>query len=332
MNMGSKKERTFTKAEEIERSLDTEFKYEIWRKFIAALGEYKLVLPHDKICVCISGGKDSILMGLLFKHLKKYSSVPFDVEFLVMNPGYNELNLQIIKNNLQTLEIPARIIETDIFDIANSTAESPCYLCAKMRRGALYRIAKSLGCNKIALGHHYDDVIETTLMNMLNSGSFQTMLPKLHSDHYEGMEIIRPLYLIREQSILDWKKFNKLTFIQCACRFTENCSVCDNGSGGSQRQKTKILIKQLMNTYSPMVEKNIFKAGSNVVLDKVLGYKEDGEYHSYLDTYEEDGKELNEKIAKYLLEEKAVSKALAEHRELKEDDTFYDKFKDTISK
>ena len=330
--MGSKKERTFSKAEQIERSLDTEFKYEIWRKFIAALGEYKLVLPGDKVCVCISGGKDSMLMGLLFKHLKKYSSVPFDVEFLVMNPGYNELNLQIIKNNLQTLEIPARIVETDIFDIANSTSESPCYLCAKMRRGALYRIAKSLGCNKIALGHHYDDVIETTLMNMLNSGSFQTMLPKLHSDHYEGMEIIRPLYLIREQSILDWKKYNKLTFIQCACRFTENCSVCDNGSGGSQRQKTKILIQQLMNTYSPMVEKNIFKAGGNVVLDKVLGYKEDGIYHSYLDEYKEDGEKLNKKIIAYNLETKAVDKAKSEHREFKEDDTFFDKFKDTINK
>lgn len=325
--MPSKKERILTRSEAIERSLDTEFKYPIWRRFIAALGNYKLILPNDKICVCISGGKDSMLMGLLFKHLKKYSSIPFDVEFLVMNPGYNELNLQIIKNNLQTLEIPARIIETDIFDIANSTDESPCYLCARMRRGALYRIAKSLGCNKIALGHHYDDVIETTLMNMLNSGSFQTMLPKLHSDHYEGMEIIRPLYLIREESILEWKKFNKLTFIQCACRFTENCSICDNGSGGSQRAKTKTLIKQLMKTYSPMVEKNIFKAGSNVVLDKVLGYKKDGKYIDYLDNYEEDGIKLNKRINDFELESKAVSKAQNEHRELKEDDTFYNRFK-----
>lgn len=268
-----------------------------------------------------------MLMGLLFKHLKKYSSVPFDVEFLVMNPGYSELNLQIIKNNLQTLQIPARIVETDIFDIANSTSESPCYLCARMRRGALYRIAKSLGCNKIALGHHYDDVIETTLMNMLNSGSFQTMLPKLHSDHYEGMEIIRPLYLVREESILEWKKFNKLTFIQCACRFTENCSICDNGSGGSQRQKTKALIKQLMVTYSPMVEKNIFKAGGNVILDKVLGYKEEGVYHDYLETYEEDGAKINQKISSLNLEKVAVDKAENEHRALKEDDTFYNRFK-----
>lgn len=330
--MPSKKERILTREEAIERSLDTEFKYTIWRRFIAALGNYQLVQAGDKICVCISGGKDSMLMGLLFKHLKKYSSVPFDVEFLVMNPGYNDLNLQIIKNNLQTLEIPARIVETDIFDIANSTSESPCYLCAKMRRGALYRIAKGLGCNKIALGHHYDDVIETTLMNMLNSGSFQTMLPKLHSDHYEGMEIIRPLYLIREENILAWKKFNKLTFIQCACRFTENCSVCDNGSGGSQRQKTKMLIKELLKNYSPMVEKNIFKAGGNVVEDKVLGYKKDGIYHNYLDTYEEDGKKINERIKSYSLEEKAVSKAESEHRELREDDTFLDKFKDTIQK
>lgn len=325
--MPSKKERILTREEAIERSLDTEFRYTIWRRFIAALGNYKLILPGDKICVCISGGKDSMLMGLLFKHLKKYSSVPFDVEFLVMNPGYSELNLQIIKNNLQTLQIPARIVETDIFDIANSTSESPCYLCARMRRGALYRIAKSLGCNKIALGHHYDDVIETTLMNMLNSGSFQTMLPKLHSDHYEGMEIIRPLYLIREESILEWKKFNKLTFIQCACRFTENCSICDNGSGGSQRQKTKALIKQLMVTYSPMVEKNIFKAGGNVVLDKVLGYKEEGVYHDYLEAYEEDGARINQKISSLNLEKAAVDKAENEHRALKEDDTFYNRFK-----
>lgn len=325
--MPSKKERILTREEAVERSLDTEFRYTIWRRFIAALGNYQLILPGDKICVCISGGKDSMLMGLLFKHLKKYSSVPFDVEFLVMNPGYSELNLQIIKNNLQTLQIPARIVETDIFDIANSTSESPCYLCARMRRGALYRIAKSLGCNKIALGHHYDDVIETTLMNMLNSGSFQTMLPKLHSDHYEGMEIIRPLYLVREESILEWKKFNKLTFIQCACRFTENCSICDNGSGGSQRQKTKALIKQLMVTYSPMVEKNIFKAGGNVVLDKVLGYKEEGIYHDYLETYEEDGARINQKISSLNLEKAAVDKAENEHRALKEDDTFYNRFK-----
>ena len=325
--MPSKKERILTREEAIERSLDTEFRYTIWRRFIAALGNYKLILPGDKICVCISGGKDSMLMGLLFKHLKKYSSVPFDVEFLVMNPGYSELNLQIIKNNLQTLQIPARIVETDIFDIANSTSESPCYLCARMRRGALYRIAKSLGCNKIALGHHYDDVIETTLMNMLNSGSFQTMLPKLHSDHYEGMEIIRPLYLVREESILEWKKFNKLTFIQCACRFTENCSICDNGSGGSQRQKTKALIKQLMVTYSPMVEKNIFKAGGNVVLDKVLGYKEEGVYHDYLEAYEEYCARINQKISSLNLEKAAVDKAENEHRALKEDDTFYNRFK-----
>lgn len=325
--MPSKKERILTREEAVERSLDTEFRYTIWRRFIAALGNYQLILPGDKICVCISGGKDSMLMGLLFKHLKKYSSIPFGVEFLVMNPGYSELNLQIIKNNLQTLQIPARIVETDIFDIANSTSESPCYLCARMRRGALYRIAKSLGCNKIALGHHYDDVIETTLMNMLNSGSFQTMLPKLHSDHYEGMEIIRPLYLVREESILEWKKFNKLTFIQCACRFTENCSICDNGSGGSQRQKTKALIKQLMVTYSPMVEKNIFKAGGNVVLDKVLGYKEEGVYHDYLEAYEEDGARINQKISSLNLEKAAVDKAKNEHRALKEDDTFYNRFK-----
>ena len=205
-----------TPSQQIERSLDCEFKFNIWHKFIEALGEYKLVNEGDKVAVCISGGKDSMLLGLLFKHLKRYSKVHFDVEYIVMNPGYNEENFSLIKKNLELLDIPARIYFTDIFDIANSTSEKPCYLCAKMRRGALYRIAKEMGCNKIALGHHYDDVIETTLMNMLNSGSFQTMLPKLHSTHFAGMEIIRPLYLVREEDILAFRDFNHLRFIQCA--------------------------------------------------------------------------------------------------------------------
>lgn len=310
------------RSEQIERTLVKEFDFKIWRKFIKAIAEYKLVLAGDRICVCISGGKDSMLMALLFKHLKRYSEVPFEVRYLVMNPGYNDLNLQVIKNNLKTLEIPASIVETDIFDIANSTSEKPCYLCAKMRRGALYRIAKSWGCNKIALGHHYDDVIETTLMNMLNSGSFQTMLPKLHSDHYEGMEIIRPLYLIREEDIIAWKTFNHLRFIQCACRFTENCAICDNGGGGSQRYATKLLIQELKEKYSPMVEKNIFRAASNVNLDMILGYKKDGNMVSFLDHYDEEGERNNERIRAEGIEIKAESKARAIHRPLVEDDTF----------
>lgn len=271
---------------EIERSLITTYRYDIWGKFIKAIKLYQLIQENDKICVCISGGKDSMLMAKLFMHLHSYSEIKFDVKYLVMDPGYNEINLQTIKNNLQIMNIPAKIVNTDIFEIANSQIESPCYLCAKMRRGALYRIAKDLGCNKIALGHHYDDVIETTLMNMLNAGSFQTMLPKLHSDNYQGMEVIRPMYLIREADIIKFKNYNKLTFIQCACRFTEQCGICDNGGTGSMRYKTKKLIKQLVKEYSPVVEKTIFKAASNVNMDMILGYKKDGKMHSFLENYD----------------------------------------------
>ena len=323
-----KNKRVLSKSEEIERSLITTYKYRIWRKFTKANIIYDLIHENDKICCCISGGKDSMLMALLFKHLQKYSEFPFEVEYLVMNPGYNEINFQIIKNNLKLLEIPAHIVYTDIFDIANSTDHKPCYLCAKMRRGALYRIAKDLGCNKIALGHHYDDVIETTLMNMLNAGSFQTMLPKLHSDHYEGMEVIRPMYLIREKDILDFKRYNHLTFIQCACRFTENCSICDNGSGGSQRARTKQLIAQLVKDYSPVVEKNIFMAAGNVNLDMVLGYKEEGREHSFLDDYDEKSKKMDETIKKSGIETESLEKAKKEHRELRMDDSFLPSKKD----
>lgn len=314
-----------TEAEKIERSLITTYKFRIWQKFTKAIIIYKLIEPNDTICCCISGGKDSMLMGLLFKHLKRYSTIPFEVKYLVMNPGYNDINFQVIKNNLKILDMPATIVKTDIFDIANSTDRKPCYLCAKMRRGALYRIAKDLGCNKIALGHHYDDVIETTLMNMLNAGSFQTMLPKLHSDHYENMQIIRPLYLVREADIIDFKRYNNLTFIQCACRFTENCSICDNGSGGSQRVKTKYLINKLMKEYSPMVEKNIFKAATNANTDMLLGYKKDGKTYSFLDNYEEIGKEINKKIVEENLEGQAVDKAKREHQEFEIDTSFVTK-------
>lgn len=271
---------------EIERSIIKQYRGALWAKFIKAVKEYELIKPNDHICVCISGGKDSMLMAKLFQELKRHSDFEFDVTYLVMNPGYNEINKQVILNNLKLLEIPAVIKETDIFEIANSQDKNPCYLCAKMRRGALYRIASDLGCNKIALGHHYDDVIETILMNMLNAGSFQTMLPKLHSSNYEGMELIRPMYLIRERDILRWKNYNNLQFIQCACRFTENCATCDNGSGGSQRAATKKLIHELLD-YNPNVEKNIFKSAENVNLDKLLGYKLNGEIHSYIDEYDE---------------------------------------------
>ena len=275
--------------QEIERTIIKTYRSGLWTKFVKAIKEFQLIKENDHICVCISGGNDSMLMAKLFQELKRHSDFNFDVTYLVMNPGYNEINLQVIKNNLELLNIPAIIKNTDIFEIANAQEKNPCYLCAKMRRGALYKLAKELGCNKIALGHHYDDVIETILMNMLNSGSFQTMLPKLHSQNYEGMELIRPMYYIREKDIIRWKKFNELQFIQCACRFTENCAICDNGGGGSQRYATKKLIEDLQ-SYNPMIEKNIFKSAMNVNLDKIIAYKEKGEIHSFLDDYDKEDK------------------------------------------
>ena len=266
----------------IERSIIKTYRSKLWGPFIKALKEYELLSPGDNVCVCMSGGKDSVLMAKLFQELKRHSDFEFDVKFLVMNPGYNDINLQVIKNNLDLLQIPAEIVETDIFEIANIQEKNPCYLCAKMRRGALYKIAKSMGCNKIALGHHFDDVIETTLMNMLNVGSFQTMLPKLHSQNYEGMELIRPLYLIREKDILNWKKYNSLEFIACACKLIDGMQ---NDRISSQRQNTKILIKELTK-YNPFVEKNIFKSATNVYMDKILGWKKDDKTYSYLDFYE----------------------------------------------
>ena len=267
----------------IERSIITTYRGKIWSKFIKALKEYQLLKENDVVCVCISGGKDSMLMAKLFQELKKHSDFPFEVKYLVMNPGYNEVNLNKIKENIELMKVPAEIVDTDIFEIADMQKKSPCYLCAKMRRGALYKIAKSMGCNKIALGHHYDDVIETTLMNMLNVGSFQTMLPKLHSQNYEGMELIRPLYLVREKDIVAWKNYNKLEFIACACKLTEGVARNDLSS---MRAKTKDLIKELM-SYNKFVEKNIFVSTTNVYIDKILGYKKGDKNISFLDAYDE---------------------------------------------
>ena len=280
--------RELTRLQQIERSIISTYRGKLWAPFIKALKEYELVKPGDKVCVCISGGKDSMLMAKLFQELKKHSDFDFDVKYLVMNPGYNDINLQMIKNNLEILDIPAEIHDTDIFDIANNTDKSPCYLCARMRRGALYKLAQNMGCNKIALGHHYDDVIETFLMSILNNGSVQTMLPKLHSENYGGMEVIRPLYLIRQRDIITWKNQNNLKFIQCACRFTENCAVCDNGGGGSKRLETRYMIADLEKK-NPIIVKNIFKAQSNIKLDMLLGYKQDGVYHNFLDDYDSKG-------------------------------------------
>ncbi|MBP5445187.1 MAG: hypothetical protein J6Y28_03350 [Acholeplasmatales bacterium] len=277
--------RELTRQQQIERSIITTYRSKLWAPFIKAIKDYELIKPNDVVCACISGGKDSMLLAKLFQELKKHSDFDFEVKYLVMNPGYNEANLEYTKKNLEILGIPAVIVETNIFEVANAQEKNMCYLCAKMRRGALYRIAQDMGCNKIALGHHYDDVIETILMNMLNTGSFQTMLPKLHSDNYEGMELIRPLYLIREKDIKTWAKANGLRFLMCACRFTEACSV-DNEINASKRLTTKNLIQELKKHYSDTVEENIFSAATNVNMDKIIGYKKDGIRHTFLEEYE----------------------------------------------
>lgn len=270
----------------IERSIIKKFRKVIWNPFIIAIKKYRLVNAGDKIAVCISGGKDSMLMAKLLQELKKYSEVPFELEFVVMDPGYNEINRQKIESNAALLNIPIKIFETDIFDVANKTVKSPCYLCARMRRGHLYKIAKDLGCNKIALGHHFDDVIETTLIGMFYGSQLQSMPPKLHSTNFEGMELIRPLYCVHESAIISWQKYNQLEFIQCACRFTENISNSDNKIGSSKRQEIKELIKTLKKT-NPNVDKNIFNSIHSVSLDTMVGYKSKGVEHSFLDDYDE---------------------------------------------
>ena len=271
------------RSDEFEQSITRRYRARLWSRFIKAIREFDLIKPNDKICVCISGGKDSMVLAKLFLQLKKHSEFEFDCEFVVMNPGYNQTNLDLIKFNLDKLKIPAKIYETNIFEVAYSQTRSPCFLCAKMRRGALYDIAKKLGCNKIALGHHFDDVIETTLMNMLNVGSFQTMMPKLHSTNFEGMELIRPLYFIRERDIIAWKKYHDLQFLQCACRLTEESKVDESAS---QRLQTKKLIKSLL-SYNKQVEMNIYRATENVNIEALLGYKDKNGKHYFLDDYED---------------------------------------------
>lgn len=271
---------------EIEKSLQKKFKREIFNKFTKALNKYDLLQEGDKVAVCISGGKDSMLMAKLFQELKRYNKFEFDLVFLVMDPGYNEINRQVIENNAKLMDIPLTIFNTNIFDAVFKVEKSPCYLCARMRRGHLYKKAKELGCNKIALGHHYDDVIETILMGMLYGAQVQTMMPKLHSKNFEGMELIRPMYLIREDDIIKWRNFNNLNFIQCACRFTDTCSMSGDGSGGSKRMEIKRWIRQLKET-NPYVESNIFRSVENVNLTTIISYKENEVEHHFLETYNE---------------------------------------------
>ena len=272
---------------DVELSIRKKFKKSIWCRFTKAINEYKLVNSGDRIAVCISGGKDSMLMAKLFQELKRHDKFPFEVRFLVMDPGYSPANRRLIEENAASMSIPIEIFESDIFESVFNIEKNPCYICARMRRGYLYSRAKALGCNKIALGHHFDDVIETILMGMLYGGQVQTMMPKLHSTNFEGMELIRPLYLVREADIKHWRDYNGLHFLQCACKFTETCSSCDkNGQTDSKRLEVKHLIAELKRV-NPQVEKNIFRSVENVNLSTIIAYKQHGEVRNFLDTYDE---------------------------------------------
>lgn len=270
---------------EIERSIIKKFRKPVWRRFTKAINEYELIKDGDKIAVCISGGKDSMLMAKLFQELARHGKKNFEVVFLVMNPGYNEANYQLILENSRTLGIPITVFQSEIFDVVAGEESSPCYLCARMRRGYLYSRAKELGCNKIALGHHYDDVIETILMGMLYGAQIQTMMPKLHSTNFEGMELIRPMYLIREEDIIHWANYNGLRFLRCACRFTEQCAD-EETDKSSKRAEVKELIHNLAQK-DPVIEFNIFKSVENVNVNTVVAYKKDGVKHHFLETYDE---------------------------------------------
>ena len=273
------------KYKEIERSIIKKYRKDIWSKFVKAVQDYELIKENDNIMVCISGGKDSFLLAKCMQELQRHGKFHFDCHYVVMDPGYNDYNRDFILDNAKTLNVPIEMFQSDIFDVvATVDSKSPCYLCARMRRGYLYSKAKELGCNKIALGHHFDDVIETTLLSMFYGSEIKTMMPKLHSDNFEGLELIRPLYLVKEDDIISWKKTNELTFINCACRFTEGCSLINDGT--SKRKEMKELIKNLRKI-NKEVDHNIFKSLDNVNLNCVLGTKKNGIYKSFLDEYEE---------------------------------------------
>ena len=268
--------------QEVERALTKDYRKKIWRPFLSALKDYKLVNDGDRIAVCISGGKDSMLLAKCMQELKKHTEKPFELEFLVMDPGYLPENRQKILSNAALLDIPVTVFDANIFNYVAGVEKSPCYLCARMRRGHLYKNAQALGCNKIALGHHFDDVIETILMSMLYGAEMKTMMPKLHSTNYAGMELIRPLYLVREADIIAWRNYNGLSFLQCACRFTEAASL---DAGISKRQEMKALIESFRRI-SPHIELNIFQSAHNVNLDTIIGWRQGEEQHSFLDEYD----------------------------------------------
>ncbi len=270
--------------EEIEKTIIKTYRKEIWSKFVKAICDYEMIQEGDKIAVCISGGKDSMLMAKCFQELKKHRKMNFDLEFIVMNPGYNEINKQKIIDNSKILNIPINMFETDIFNRVVNIEDSPCYLCARMRRGYLYEKAKELGCNKIALGHHFNDVIETILMGMFYGAQMQTMMPKLKSTSHPGMELIRPLYLIKEEDIIKWAEKNNLEFIRCACRFTENYHETGNADGESKREEMKTLIKEMKKVYDN-IDVNIFNSVQNVNLSTIISYQKGNEKHHFLDDY-----------------------------------------------
>ena len=270
----------------VEKSIQTKFRTSIMSNFLKAIKTYELIKENDRIAVCISGGKDSFLMAMLFKELKKWSSIKFDVEYISMDPGYNEVNRKLLEENAKALDIPIKIFESDIFDIVYNEEKSPCYLCARMRRGHLYSYAQKISCNKIALAHHYDDVIETILMGMLYGGQMQSMLPKLKSTNFDGMELIRPLYLVREDDIISWRDYNDLSFLQCACKFTDTCTTCNNNETSSKRLEVKNIIKNLKEK-NPHIESNIFRSAENVQVDTLLAYKLKGVKHSFLENFDE---------------------------------------------
>lgn len=269
---------------EIEKSIIKKYRKEIWSRFVRAIKDYELINEGDKIMVCISGGKDSFLLAKCMQEIKRHGQVDFDVKYVCMNPGYSERNLLMIKENAKTLNIPLEIFNSDVFEVAEKLAEeSPCYMCARMRRGFLYSKAQELGCNKIALGHHFDDVVETTLLSMFYGSEIKTMMPKLHSDNFDGLELIRPLYLVKERDVINWRNSNNLTFLNCACKFTERVSI--EGDRVSKRKEIKKLIKKLREV-NPNIDSNIFKSMDNVNLSCVLGTKRNGEYRSFLEDYD----------------------------------------------
>ncbi len=271
------------KYQEVERSIIKKFRKPIWSKFIEALKKYELINENDKIMVCMSGGKDSFLMAKCIQELKRHGQIHFDAHFVVMDPGYTKENRKKIIENAKLLNIPIEIFESDIFDVVDiAQGKSPCYLCARMRRGHLYNKAEELGCNKIALGHHFDDVIETTLLSMFYAAEFKTMMPKLHSDNFKGLELIRPMYLVKENDIISWKNYNNLEFLNCACHFTEKCAINEETS---KRKEIKELINELRKV-NDNIDYNIYKSLDNINLNCVLGTKKDGKYHSFLDDYD----------------------------------------------